>query len=80
MSIFTRAVLSGIRLYRKTISPDSGLIRMIIPFRGVCVMYPSCSIYMEQAIIKYGLLKGLFKGGRRILRCHPYQKKLVDEP
>lgn len=79
MNIITRSVLTGIRIYRRTISPDHGIIRIIIPFRGACVMYPTCSHYTEQAIIKYGLIKGLLKGFYRILRCHPYQKKLIDE-
>ena len=37
----------------------------------VCRFYPTCSEYMKQAILKYGLLKGGFLGIKRILRCHP---------
>ena len=37
----------------------------------VCRFYPTCSEYMKQAIIKYGVLKGGFIGVKRILRCHP---------
>ena len=36
-----------------------------------CVYEPSCSEYMILAINKYGTFKGLFKGIKRLLRCHP---------
>ena len=43
-----------------------------------CVFFPSCSEYTKEAINKYGLIKGIFLGARRILRCHPWQKKHID--
>ncbi len=39
-----------------------------------CRYYPTCSQYTREAVIKYGLLKGLIKGALRILRCHPFSK------
>ena len=36
-----------------------------------CVFEPSCSEYMLLAVNKYGFFKGLFKGIKRLLRCHP---------
>lgn len=80
MNFITTITLGSIRFYRKTLSPDHGVIKKIFPNGGACVMYPSCSVYTEEAIIKYGLINGLFRGFRRVLRCHPYQKKLVDKP
>lgn len=35
-----------------------------------CVFVPSCSEYMIMSLQKYGLFIGLFKGIRRLLRCH----------
>lgn len=36
-----------------------------------CVFEPSCSEYMILSIEKYGVIKGVFKGLKRLLRCHP---------
>ncbi len=37
----------------------------------VCRFYPTCSEYTKQAIIKYGVIKGLWLGLKRISKCHP---------
>lgn len=36
-----------------------------------CVYEPSCSEYMIMAVEKYGCIRGLWKGVRRLRRCHP---------
>ena len=68
-----------ISLYQKTLSPDQGFLKKIgIIKNPVCVFYPTCSEYAKQAINKYGILKGIYLGIRRILRCHPWQKNHID--
>ena len=43
-----------------------------------CKYYPTCSEYTKQAIEKYGSVKGLFIGFKRILRCNPFSKGGYD--
>jgi uncharacterized protein len=62
-----------IRLYQKTLSPDTGWLSYKNPY-GYCRYYPTCSDYGYQAIEKYGLTKGGFKLIKRIFRCHPFAK------
>ena len=58
-----------ITFYQKGISPFFG---------KKCRFYPTCSEYTKQAIIKYGIFKGLFMGIKRILKCHPFHKGGYD--
>ena len=59
-----RTGIGLIRLYRKTLSPF---------FAGSCRYEPSCSVYTEQAISKYGLVRGSWMGAKRIASCGPWR-------
>ena len=37
-----------------------------------CRYTPTCSQYMVEAVLKYGIFKGGWLGIKRILRCHPW--------
>ena len=43
-----------------------------------CRFTPTCSHYTYQAVEKYGVLKGLYLGFKRILRCNPLFKGGFD--
>jgi hypothetical protein len=43
-----------------------------------CVFLPTCSEYTKEAILKYGPLKGILRGLKRVSRCHPWQKNHYD--
>jgi len=40
-------------------------------FPAKCRFVPTCSEYTIEAINKYGALKGLWLGIKRISKCHP---------
>lgn len=39
---------------------------------GSCRFYPSCSEYTQEAIKKYGFLRGSVFGIKRVLRCNQF--------
>jgi len=62
-----------IRLYQKTLSPDHGLMHVFFP-NGACKFYPSCSVYAQQVMMTYGVLKGGVLTLIRLSRCHPWSR------
>ena len=43
-----------------------------------CRFVPTCSEYTYEAVEKYGVIKGLFLGFKRVLRCYPGGGKGID--
>lgn len=43
-----------------------------------CRFYPTCSEYMKQAVGKYGIIKGVWMGIKRLFRCHPLNEGGYD--
>ena len=66
MTSFTSLPRDGailvLRGYKRFISP-------LLP--PMCRFEPTCSVYAMQAIEKYGIMRGVWLGARRLLRCHP---------
>ncbi|MFC1653691.1 membrane protein insertion efficiency factor YidD [Patescibacteria group bacterium] len=59
-----------INIYQKVkykISPNS-----------VCRFVPTCSEYTKESINRYGILKGVSLGVKRIARCHPFSQGGAD--
>ena len=59
-----------IKAYRLLLSPWLG---------GACRFYPTCSCYMATSLERFGFLKGLWLGLKRLGRCHPWGGSGVDE-
>ncbi len=66
-----KIILKIIKFYQISISPILG---------QNCRFYPSCSQYSYLSIKKYGLVKGLWKGIKRITKCNPWNKGGIDLP
>jgi putative membrane protein insertion efficiency factor len=64
-------LIGAVRVYQLLISPWLG---------PVCRYEPTCSHYMIQAVRKYGVWRGGWKGVRRIARCHPWGASGYDPP
>ncbi|MGQ9857402.1 MAG: membrane protein insertion efficiency factor YidD [Thermodesulfobacteriota bacterium] len=55
-------IAAAIVVYQRALSP-------FLP--PSCRFYPSCSEYTKGCVIRHGVLKGLWLGARRLLKCHP---------
>ncbi|MFH1085517.1 MAG: membrane protein insertion efficiency factor YidD [Chloroflexota bacterium] len=55
--------LGLLRGYKRFLSP-------LLP--PSCRFVPTCSQYMYEAVERYGTLRGVWLGIRRLLRCHPF--------
>jgi len=61
--------LGLIRLYQVTIS-------RVLP--SSCRFTPTCSQYTYEAVSKYGFLRGIGLGIKRLGRCHPFNEGGYD--
>jgi len=64
-------LIGAVRFYQRAVSPLLG---------SNCRFSPSCSQYTIEAIEKYGIVRGIWKGMKRISRCHPLSKGGYDPP
>jgi uncharacterized protein len=55
--------------YKRFISP-------LLP--SACRFHPTCSVYMRDAVDRYGAARGVLLGLRRLTRCHPFHPGGVD--
>ena len=62
MNIIKLALIRLIKIYQLVISPYIG---------NNCRYLPTCSEYFIDCVNEYGIIKGVFKGTKRIFSCHP---------
>lgn len=73
-----KCILKTIKLYQHSHILNSYIFRVLFLSDQVCRFSPTCSQYTFQAVEKYGSLKGLWLGLKRIVRCHPWNKGGFD--
>jgi len=66
-----RSALFALRFYKAYLS---------ILFAGSCRFEPTCSRYAYEAIERFGVLRGVWMGIKRLARCHPLSKKFGHDP
>ncbi len=62
MKIISKILIGLIKIYKIFLSP------YLTPS---CRYLPTCSEYTIECLKTYGLIKGITKGFKRILSCHP---------
>ncbi len=62
-------LIAIIKVYRYALSPWLG---------NHCRFHPSCSCYAEEAVARFGALRGGWLAVRRLGRCHPFCAGGID--
>ena len=70
-SIPVRVALVALRFYKAYLS---------ILFAGTCRFEPTCSRYAYEAIERFGVVRGIWLGLKRLLRCHPFSRRFGYDP
>jgi len=66
-----RLALFALRFYKAYLS---------ILIAGSCRFEPTCSRYAYEAIERFGVMRGVWLGLKRLLRCHPLSRKFGYDP
>jgi len=66
-----RMALFALRCYKTYLS---------VLFAGTCRFEPTCSQYAYQAIERFGVLRGVWLGSKRLARCHPFSGRFGFDP
>jgi len=70
-SVSVRSALFALRCYKAYLS---------VLFAGSCRFEPTCSMYAYEAIERFGVLRGVWLGTKRLLHCHPLSRKFGYDP
>jgi putative membrane protein insertion efficiency factor len=66
MQIIVTTALKGYKLLLSPLLPSA------------CRYRPTCSEYMLDAVERYGVLRGIWLGLKRLGRCHPFHEGGYD--
>jgi uncharacterized protein len=66
-----KIALAALRIYKVYASPWLG---------GGCRFQPTCSVYTYEAIERFGVLRGVWLGLKRLGRCQPFSRKFGYDP
>ncbi len=61
--MIAKSALALIKFYKLAVSP-------YLP--STCIYQPTCSEYTAEAIELHGVLRGVWMGAKRIVRCNPF--------
>lgn len=64
-----RAAVGLVRVYQRALSPW-------LP--AACRFYPTCSEYAAEAVMRFGVARGLWMAACRLGRCHPFHRGGYD--
>ena len=68
-SLAASALIGAIKAYRLTLSPWLG---------RQCRYLPTCSVYAEEAVQRFGAWRGGWLAVKRLGRCHPWGSSGYD--
>jgi putative membrane protein insertion efficiency factor len=70
----TRAALTGIHAYQATLSPLYSRLGV------ACRFTPTCSVYGEAVVRRFGVMRGSWMAAKRVLRCGPWTPAGTTDP
>jgi putative membrane protein insertion efficiency factor len=70
-SLAVHVALAALRIYKAYLS---------FLFAGSCRFEPTCSRYAYEAIERFGVIRGIWLGTKRLARCQPLSRKFGYDP
>lgn len=73
-----KIIIGFIKGYQKINFFNLPIFKVLFLTDASCKYRPTCSEYMLQAVVRFGVIKGLLLGFKRIISCHPFSKGGFD--
>ena len=70
MNSVQKAAVSAIHWYQRKISSRTA---------ATCKYYPTCSMYADTAVKRFGFVRGSILAALRLLRCRPWSRGGIDD-